>query len=235
MIREIRVIGWKRLHSWDCLTDMKIFKDRKSAGKLLAKRLQHFLNDRSTIVLGIPRGGVVVGKEVAKALKLPLDVIITRKIGAPMQPELALGALDPDGEVVWDDKLVSEVGVETDQLKDIIRNELDELERRGKVYRQGKQPLNIENKVVILVDDGVATGATTLAAIRFLKRHGAKKLVLAVPVASKEAVDKIIRELGEFGEVIVLETPEYFQAVGQFYQEFLPVSDAMVIQYLKNE
>lgn len=208
---------------------MKIFKDRQSAGKLLAKRLTHFIDDRRLIVLGIPRGGVVVAAEIAKKLKLPLDVIITRKIGVPFQPELALGALDPDGEVVWDDKLVSEVGVESDQLKEVIRDELDELERREKVYRQGKGPLNVGNKVVILVDDGIATGATTLAAVNYLKRHGAAKVILAIPVASKEAANKLSDKVDE---LVVLETPEYFQAVGQFYQEFGEVSDQEVIQYL---
>lgn len=209
---------------------MKIFKDRTSAGKLLA---QHLKNTKADLVLAIPRGGVVVGAEIAKQLNLPLDVIITRKIGAPNQPELALGAIDPDGEVVWDDKLVMDVGVKTDQLKDTIRNELDELARRDEVYRQGKESLAVENKTIILVDDGIATGSTTLAAINYLKRHQVKRVILAVPVGSRESMDKIGREIGQMGKVIVLDTPDYFQAVGQFYQQFLPVSDEEVIQLLR--
>ncbi|MBI2020603.1 phosphoribosyltransferase [Candidatus Daviesbacteria bacterium] len=207
-----------------------MFKDRTSAGKLLA---QHLKNTKADLVLAIPRGGVVVGAEIAKQLNLPLDVIITRKIGAPNQPELALGAIDPDGEVVWDDKLVMDVGVKTDQLKDTIRNELDELARRDEVYRQGKESLAVENKTIILVDDGIATGSTTLAAINYLKRHQVKRVILAVPVGSRESMDKIGREIGQMGKVIVLDTPDYFQAVGQFYQQFLPVSDEEVIQLLR--
>lgn len=204
---------------------MKIFKDRQSAGKLLAKRLQGYRRAQGTIVLGIPRGGVVVAKEAAKQLKLPLDIIITRKIGHPNQPELAVGAVNADGEVV------GEVG----EVKEIVEKELEEIIRREEVYRQGRKPPEIEGKIVILVDDGIATGATTLSAIKYLKRHRAKKIILAVPVASKEAEEKIVRELGEFGEVIVLETPKNFQAVGQFYQNFEEVSDEEVIQYLKYE
>lgn len=211
---------------------MKIFKDRKAAGKLLAKRLKQYKGMNNVLVLGIPRGGVVVASEIAKELKLPLDIIVTRKIGAPMQPELALGAIDPDGSVVWDEKLVTELGVKADQLKETIRDELDELARREKVYRQGKEPPNVGNKIIILVDDGIATGATTLAAINYLKRHKAKKIILAVPVASKEATQRVIREIGEVGEIIVLETPQHFHAVGQFYHQFGSVEDEEVIQLL---
>ena len=139
---------------------MKIFKDRQSAGKLLAKRLIHFSHGRSNIVLGIPRGGVVVAAEVAKELKLPLDIIITRKIGHPNQPELALGAVDPDGEVVWDEELAN-------GLKVGVLRELRELKRREKIYRIGRSPLDVSNKIVILTDDGIATGATTLAAVKY--------------------------------------------------------------------
>ncbi len=205
---------------------MKIFKDRQSAGKLLVKHLNQYKRKDNVVILAIPRGGVVVAKEIANELNLPLDIIVTRKIGAPDQPELALGAVDGDGQVVWDDQLVREVG----ELGKLVKNEVKEIQRREQTYRQGKKPLVLKGKTVILVDDGIATGATTLAAINHLKRHGVKKIILAVPVASLEAMDKVS---GELGEVIVLETPDYFQAVGQFYQEFLPVSDQEVIQLLK--
>lgn len=209
---------------------MKIFKDRKSAGKLLARRLQGYKGVRGTIVLGIPRGGVVVAAEVAKELKLSLDILVTRKIGAPMQPELALGAVDPDGEVVWEERLLEDVGVEKENLSEAVDKELNELKRRDTLYRQGKGPLNIEGKTVILIDDGIATGATTLSAINYLKRHGVKKVIVAVPVASKEATEKVRREIRK---VIVLETPEYFQAVGQFYEQFEEVTDTEVVQLLR--
>ena len=213
---------------------MKIFKDRQSAGKLLAKRLTHFIDDRRLIVLGIPRGGVVVAKEVANRLNLPLDIVVTRKIGHPDQPELALGAVDADGEVVWDEDIVGEVGG-VGEVGEIVKKEIEEIQRREKLYRHGRELLDIKDKVVIMVDDGIATGATTLAAINYLKRHGAKQIILATPVASKQAVDRVIREMGEIGEVVVLETPSYFQAVGQFYYEFGEVTDEEVIKYLKHE
>lgn len=194
---------------------MKIFKDRKSAGILLANRLKKIKAD---LVLGIPRGGVVVAKEVAKELNLPLDVVITRKIGAPNQPELALGAVDPDGKVVGG-------------LKFNIDEEMKEIKRRENLYRSGREPLEVKNKTVLLVDDGIATGATVLSAIKYLKRHGAK-VILAVPVASQEALERV---KNDSEQIIILHTPEYFQAVGQFYQEFEPVSDSEVVQYLNHE
>ena len=198
---------------------MKIFKNRQAAGQVLAERLQ---NTKADLVLGIPRGGVVVAAEIAHELNLPLDIIVTRKIGASTQPELALGAVDPDGETVLDQALL-------DQLK--IDEEMKEIKRRENLYRHTRPGLAklVNGKTVILVDDGMATGVTTLAAVKYLKRHGAK-VILAVPVAPQEVVDKIRSEVDE---AIFLEIPEYFQAVGQFYQSFDPVSDEEVVQYLK--
>ncbi len=200
---------------------MKIFKDRQSAGKLLAKHLKQYVGVDNMVILGIPRGGIVVAAEIAKELKLPLDIIVTRKIGHPNQPELAVGAVDLDGEVIGN---VGEVG-------GIVEKELGELRRRESLYRQGRTPLKLKGKTVILVDDGIATGATTLAAVNYLKRHEAKKIILAVPVASYEAAEKLGKQVDE---AIILETPEYFQAVGQFYEYFLPVSDEEVIKYLNH-
>lgn len=212
---------------------MKIFKDRKAAGKLLAKHLKQYKGKKNTIVLGIPRGGVIVAAEVAESLNLPLDIIVTRKIGHPYQPELAVGAVDADGSVVWDNQLLKQLEFKISNLKFKIEDERQEIERREQLYRQGKAPLEIKNKVVILVDDGIATGSTTLAAVKYLRRHRAEKVVLAVPVASQDSVSRISRELGGLGEVVVLETPDYFQAVGQFYQQFEPVEDAEVVQLLR--
>ncbi|MBI3103676.1 phosphoribosyltransferase [Candidatus Daviesbacteria bacterium] len=221
-----------------------MFKDRQSAGKILAKRLQDIQGvrgNKEAIVLGIPRGGVVVAHEVAKELKLSLDIIVTRKIGAPMQPELAVGAVDADGQVVWDYQLLKQLEFQISNFKFQIEEERNEIKRREQVYRQGRSLLDVSDKTVILVDDGIATGATTLAAIRFFKRHGARKIILAVPVASKEALDRMVGELGEVGppageagEIVVLEIPEHFQAVGQFYEEFGEVSDEEVVQLLNN-
>lgn len=197
---------------------MMIFKNRQSAGKLLAKRLKEFRDKPNVLVLGIPRGGVVVASEIAKKLRLPLDIIVTRKIGAPYQPELALGAVDPDGQVVG--------GL---NLK--VDEQLEEIKRREKLYREGrKASSDVENKIVILVDDGLATGLTVISAISYLRRHGAKRIILAVPVASKEALEKI-----DADKVEVLYIPEYLQAVGQFYQNFEEVNDEKVIQLLNHE
>lgn len=212
---------------------MKIFKDRKAAGQILAQRLKDIQGGSATktdLVLGIPRGGVVVASEVAKELKLPLDIVVTRKIAAPMQPELALGAVDPDGEVTWDHELLSQLELKIENLKLKIEESWKELKRREDEYRRDRGVLGVRGKKVILVDDGIATGATTLAAIKYLKRHEAR-IILAVPVASKDAMEKVAQEVDE---VVVLHTPLDFQAVGQFYQYFEPVTDEEVVQLLNH-
>ncbi len=218
----------RNLRSWDCLIrKMKIFKDRTSAGKLLARRLK---NIKADLILAIPRGGVVVGCEIAKVLKIPLDIIVTRKIGAPTQTELALGAIDPDGEVVYEQALLDQFQISN--IKYQIEKEWKEVKRREDLYRAGKKPHDVNGKSVILVDDGIATGSTMLAAINYLKRHKAKKITLAVPVAGQDSARKLA---GEVDEAVILETPQNFQAVGQFYQNFLPVSDGEVVQLLMHE
>ncbi|MBI2334629.1 phosphoribosyltransferase [Candidatus Daviesbacteria bacterium] len=205
-----------------------MFKDRESSGKVLAERLK---NVKADLVLGIPRGGVVVASEIAKELNLPLDIIVTRKIGAPTQPELALGAVDPDGEAVLDQALLDQLQISN--IKYQIENVWKEVKRREDLYRHARSGLAklVNDKAVILVDDGMATGATVLAAVKYLKRHGAK-VILAVPVASQEALNRI---KDDCEEIIILHAPEYFQAVGQFYHEFEPVSDEEVVQYLNYE
>ncbi|OGE18291.1 hypothetical protein A3F00_03200 [Candidatus Daviesbacteria bacterium RIFCSPHIGHO2_12_FULL_37_11] len=220
---------------------MKIFKDRKAAGKLLAERLK---DTHADLVLGIPRGGVVVAAEVAKKLKLPLDIIVTRKIGVPNQPELALGAIDPDGEAVFDQDLLDQLRMDNGQLKIKIQEEWKELKRREDLYgitHERGRLSRLEGKTVILIDDGMATGATVQAAVRYLKRHGAS-IILAIPVASKSALEKVTRELASHPErakrvegsnnIIVMETPDDFRSVGQFYHEFEPVEDEEVVQLL---
>ena len=184
-------------------------------------------NIKADLVLSIPRGGVVVASEIAKFLKIPMDIIVTRKIGAPNHEELALGAVDPDGETVWDDELMSRYA--SINLKNQIEKAWKEVKRRDDLYRQGRVSVSFENKTVIVTDDGMATGATVLSAVKYLKRHGAK-VILAVPVASKEALSKVKNDCEK---AVVLEAPEYFGAVAQFYGEFEPVSDEEVIQYLK--
>lgn len=205
---------------------MKIFKDRQAAGELLAKKLKDVKAD---LILGIPRGGVVIALVVAKKLNLPLDIIVTRKIGAPGQEELALGAVDSDGEVVWEERILEDLGLKIEVLAEKISSEQKETKRREQLYRGGRGNLEVQGKRVILVDDGIATGATVLAAIDFLKRHHVKEITVAVPVVSKEAVGKIIKTASK---IIALEIPHHFQAVGQFYYEFEAVTDEEVIQLL---
>lgn len=210
---------------------MKIFKDRKAAGILLAKHLKHYISQQNTMVLGIPRGGVVTAYEIAKKLKLPLDIIITRKIGAPTQPELALGAVDADGSVVWEEHLLDDLRLKIYDLRDKVLQEVEEIRRRERVYRQGKEAFDVSNKAIILTDDGIATGSTMLSAINYLRRHQVKKIILASPVASKDTAEKLSQMVDE---LIILETPIQFSAVGQFYHYFEPVEDNEVIEYLKH-
>lgn len=211
---------------------MMIFKDRQAAGKLLAKRLTGYQNDPQAIVLGIPRGGVVVACEVAKSLKLPLEVVITRKISSPDQRELALGAVDEDGEVVWNERLLAESRIKKQELRGEIKEQMREITRRKDLYRhQRRLPWGLEEKTVVLVDDGIATGATVEAAIKYLKRHGAKKMIVAAPVAAPDTMEMLENQADE---VIVLSTPASFAAIGQFYQNFEQVEDKEVIKLLNS-
>lgn len=209
---------------------MVVFKDRSAAGELLANRLESYSNAKNTLVLGIPRGGVVVASEIAKSLNLPLDIVITRKIGAPDQKELALGAIDPSGEVVWDEQLLGELGTRREELRGEVDEQLEEIKRREKVYRQDKAPLDLKNKIVILVDDGIATGSTVQAAVNYLKKLGAKRIILSVPVISQDVLGRLDHNIDE---MVILQKLDYLGAVGNFYGDFSPISDEEVIRLLK--
>lgn len=206
-----------------------MFKDRQAAGRLLAKRLVEYKNHSNTQVLAIPRGGVVVAYEVAKTLRVPLDIVITRKIGASHQPELAVGAVDPDGQVVWQKGLLENLELGTGALDGAVENQVQEIKRREQLYRQDRQPLDITGKTVILVDDGIATGATVLSAIRYLKRHRVRKIILAVPVAASATMDQLKPVVDE---AMIIYQPDSLGAVGQFYHNFEPVADKEVIKLL---
>lgn len=210
---------------------MMIFKDRQAAGKLLAERLKDQAGKSDRIVLAIPRGGVVVAAEIAKKLHLPLDIVITRKIGAPSQPELALGAVDPNGEVVWDQQLLDDLGLKAQDLQDQVQSQVEEIKRRDQVYRFAKGPLAVTGQTVILVDDGVATGATIISAIYYLKSLQVKDIVVAVPVAALDIAERLSKLVLE---VVILHAPENLGAVGNFYTSFEPVGDDKVIQLLEN-
>lgn len=211
---------------------MIIFKDRASAGIMLSARLHKNKARKDTVVLGIPRGGVVLGYEIAKVLKLPLDVVITRKIGDPHQRELALGAVDPDGSVVWNERLIEELGLRLEDLGLEVQRQKEEIRRREELYRQGKTALEVREKVVLLVDDGVATGETMLSAVKFLQKRGAKKIVAAIPVGAQDAISKVA-SLGAETEVLFPIPTRDFRPVSSYYQEFKEVGDQEVVELLR--
>jgi putative phosphoribosyl transferase len=206
-----------------------MFENRQEAGRELAMLLNHYKNQPDTLILALPRGGVVVANEVAKLLHLPMDVIIARKVGAPFNPELALGAVTEIGEGYFNEDLMEQIGISKGYLHNTIEKEVQEAKRRLKAYRRGRPPLVLKGKTVILVDDGIATGATMKASIRSAKALGAKKIVVAVPVSSAETHLEIAQEVNE---VVTLSSPEYFYAVGQFYNDFSQTTDEEVIAIL---
>ncbi|MBM4431248.1 MAG: phosphoribosyltransferase, partial [Chloroflexi bacterium] len=189
------------------------FEDRRQAGELLAKELTWLQGQTDVIVLGIPRGGVVVAYEVAQALHAPLDVYIARKIGAPYNPELAIGALASDGAQVLDQKLIAQLGVTDNYLQKEIEHQREEIKRRWAAYRGNRPEPQLEGKNVILVDDGVATGATVLASLRALRQRKPGQLILAVPVGPEETIQQLSQEADR---VVCLYVPDVFWAVGAF-------------------
>lgn len=206
-----------------------VFEDRSQAGAVLAKELVKFHEDTNAVVLGLPRGGVVVAEQVARFLHLPLDVILLRKLPYPPQPELAMGAVAEHGAVLVNDEFQGAAEKEPKMLDRIIHEQRAIIRERAILYRPHRHARNLTGKTVILVDDGVATGATMKVAIRATRAAGATKVVVAVPVAAPSSV----RELQvEADQVICLEEPEIFYAVGQAYRIFDQVSDEEVISIL---
>jgi putative phosphoribosyl transferase len=207
---------------------MGVFRDRRDAGQQLAARLVPLRAERP-IVLGLPRGGVPVAFEVARALGAPLDVIVVRKLGVPFQPELGMGAIGEEGIRVLDDDTVRLARVRPDEIAAVEVRERQELERRAALYRRGRPMLSLTDRTVIVVDDGIATGGTARAALAVARAHGARRVVLAVPVAPRETVAEMASIADD---VVVLETPAPFYAVGQWYADFSPTSDEDVVQLL---
>ena len=208
---------------------MQRFRDRVDAGRQLGDRLAAtWAGGTPPLVLGLPRGGVAVAAEVARLLGADLDVLVARKIAAPGQPELALGALAEGGEPIWDAGLLARVGRRPEDLAGVVAAEREELARRVSAYR-GERPLRVRGRTVVLVDDGVATGATARAALRALRSQGAARLVLATPVA---APDRLAVLASDADEVVALMTPASFGAVGQWYGDFRQVTDDEVCAVL---
>lgn len=208
---------------------MAYFANRVEAGKRLASELENLIG-KNAIVLAIPRGGVVVGYEIAKAFNVPLDVIIPRKIGAPNNPELAIGAMTEDGTIILDKNLVSYLGVSQDYVREASEQQKNEIERRLQLYRGNVPYPNLRGKDVIIVDDGIATGSTMKAALASVKNRGAKMVIVAVPVGPPSTIEELKKQADE---VVCPFTPEYFQAIGQFYVDFEQTTDEEVIQLLK--
>ncbi len=209
---------------------MKTFTDRVEAGRELASKLKGFAGSKNAIVLAIPRGGVVVGYEVAHALKIPLDVIIPRKLGAPSNPELAIGAVTEDGTTILDEQLVNYLGVSKTYIEEESKRQRGEISRRLKLYRGDVPYPNLSNRSVIIIDDGVATGSTIRAALASLRKRRAKTVVIAVPVGPLSTIRELEREADK---VVCLSTPEDFYAIGQFYSDFNQTPDEEVIRLLK--
>ena len=207
-----------------------IFKDRQEAGRKLISKLHQYKDRADVIVLGLPRGGIVTAFEIAQGLSLPLDLIVTRKIGAPDNPEFAIGAITEDGEGIFDAVTISTYRISRQYIDEEIKKEKKEAERRLKVYRENRPPLNLQGKTVILVDDGVATGATLRAAIRSAKIKNAKKIVVAVPVIARDILEKIKTEVDE---MVYLDAPLFFSAIGSFYEVFAQTEDEEVIALMK--
>jgi len=203
----------------------RMYADRADAGRALADSLAHLRAAPDVIVLGLPRGGVPVAYEVAHALDLPLDVLVVRKLGLPRQPELAMGAIASGGALVVNDEVVRYLGGRPDAFEAVRAREQMELERRERDYRGTRPPLEVKGRSAVLVDDGLATGATMEAAVLALRSLGAKEVVVAVPVASQEARERIEAVADE---VVCLAAPPFFSAVGQWYADFGQTEDAEV-------
>jgi putative phosphoribosyl transferase len=201
------------------------FEDRRHAGELLAARLGGFARRPGTVVLALPRGGVPVAAVVAQTLRLPLDVLIVRKLGVPGNEEFALGAIASGGIQVLNEETVAELGVDSATIRRVAEHELQELARRELLYRDGRAAVVVEGRTVILVDDGVATGASIRAGLAALRRRRAARLIVAAPVIAAGAMAGL---RGEADEVVAVVEPERFGSVGEWYLDFSQTTDEEV-------
>ncbi len=204
------------------------FADRTDAGRRLAARLGH-LSGADTVVVALPRGGVPVAAEVAATLGAPLDICVIRKLGVPYQPELGMGAIGEGGVRVLNEQVIRLASVTDDQLAEVERRERAELERRARRYRGDRPPADVRGRVVIVVDDGIATGSTARAACRIVRERGAARVVLAVPVAPRDWTDRL-DEVAD--ELVCVNTPSPFFAIGEFYADFSQTEDEEVLRLL---
>jgi putative phosphoribosyl transferase len=211
------------------LDRFQILKDRQEAGRHLGERLLRFRHQHP-VVLGIPRGGVVVAAEIAGMLNAPLDILAVRKIGAPINPEYGLGAVAEGGIRLLDKPRMEELGYSAASLEPVIEQELKELDRRIRRYREGRSRIELRNRTVILVDDGVATGGTVRVAIQALRALHVSRIVLALGVCPPETYSLLRQEVDD---IVVLAVPRTFYAVGEWYRSFEPVEDDEVCELLR--
>jgi putative phosphoribosyl transferase len=204
---------------------MPLFRNRSEAGRALAERVRAVVSGSQPLILALPRGGVPVAFEVARALNAELDIFLVRKLGVPGEEELALGAIASGGVRVLNKELIGYMQVPGEVVEEVTRREQHELERREQMYRKGRPPAPIAGRTVVLIDDGLATGASMLAASRALRPLGSARIIVAVPVASRHTCDDFRREVDE---IICLATPHPFGAVGIWYEDFAQISDEQV-------
>lgn len=208
------------------------FDDRKQAGELLAKELAPYKRAKDTIIVGLPRGGVVTADVIARELELPLDVICPRKIGAHFNPEFAIGAVTETGAATFNDEVVARLGISEAYISEQIQKESEKAKQRVELFRKNLGERELQDKIVIIVDDGLATGCTIQAAIESVKAEGAAKIVIAVPVAPPDTLEKIKETVDD---IVCLHVPHNFFAVGQFYKHFDQVSDDEVIKIMERK
>jgi len=206
------------------------FRDRYAAGQQLAARLRRYTGRDDVVVLALPRGGVPVAYEVARTLEAPLDVFLVRKLGVPGYEELAMGAIASGGVRVLNDRVVRELGITEEDINAVAEREQQELQRRERAYRDGRQPLDVQGRIVILVDDGLATGSTMRAAVAALRRRGPGWIVVAVPVGAPETCAELANEADE---IICVSQPDPFFAVGAWYHDFSQTPDEEVRELLR--
>ena len=207
------------------------YRDRQDAGAELASHLEHYKGRDDVVVLALPRGGVPVAHEVARALDAPLDVFLVRKLGVPERPELAMGAIASGGVRVLNEDVVRWYGITNAMIDAVARQEQAELDRREREYRAGRQPIEVKDRTVLLIDDGLATGSTMKAAVQAVRAHGPARIVVAVPVGSPDTC----REFSDIADAIVCaRSPAHFSAVGQWYRDFSQTSDAEVRELLSH-
>lgn len=203
-----------------------IFKDRADAAQKLAKKLE-WIKKEDPIILAIPRGGVVTGDVIAKTLGLSLDIIVSRKVGAPYNPELAIGAVAHDGSFFPNSELINALGIPKNYLDEKIAEQMEEIKHRLVKFR-GRTDYDLKNKTIVLVDDGIATGATVFVALEWIKKQHPKRVIVAIPIGPRDTIEKLLK----ITEVVVLDAPEVFGAVGEFYQSFDQVEDYQVAEIM---